>query len=179
MSDEIKHIQGSAPDTLNQRLGVLTRREVEARIVAPLVEALAERFGREQVADVVRETIITLAEDQGAALARTMGSTSLDAFGDSLRFWTQDGALEIEILAQDEQHLYFDVTRCRYAEMYRALGIEDMGATLSCNRDRALIQGFNSAIELERTQTIMEGAAYCDFRYRVRPPSMSQGAARR
>ncbi len=28
-----------------------------------------------------------------------------------------------------------------------------------------LIQGFNPKIILKRTQTIMQGAAYCDFRY--------------
>ena len=33
------------PDTLNARIGVLTRREVEARLLAPLVDALGEEFG--------------------------------------------------------------------------------------------------------------------------------------
>lgn len=155
-------------DRLNEKLGVLTRREVEARILAPLVEALSARFGRDEVGEVVRETVIALAAGQGAALARQMGSTGLAAFADSLRFWTQDGALEIEIIARDDERFDFDVTRCRYAEMYRTLGIPEMGAMLSCNRDLALIRGFNSEVEFARTQTIMEGAAYCDFRYRLR-----------
>jgi hypothetical protein len=95
-----------------------------------------------------------------------MGDNSLVAFADSLRFWTQDNALEIELLAQDEERFDFNVTRCRYAELYRALGIPELGAVLSCNRDGALIQGFNPTIDLTRTQTIMGGAACCDFRYR-------------
>ena len=49
--------------------------------------------------------------------------------------------------------------------MYRALGIPELGAVLSCNRDAALIEGFNPAIRLTRTQTIMQGAPCCDFRY--------------
>jgi hypothetical protein len=49
--------------------------------------------------------------------------------------------------------------------MYRALGIPELGGLLSCNRDQALIQGFNPNVQLERTQTIMEGAPFCDFRY--------------
>jgi hypothetical protein len=32
-------------DDLNQRIGVLTRREVEARLLAPLVAALGKEFG--------------------------------------------------------------------------------------------------------------------------------------
>jgi hypothetical protein len=53
--------------------------------------------------------------------------------------------------------------------MYRALGVPELGALLSCNRDFALIQGFNPDVELRRTQTIMEGAPHCDFRYVRRP----------
>jgi L-2-amino-thiazoline-4-carboxylic acid hydrolase len=59
------------------------------------------------------------------------------------------------------------VTRCRYAEMYRALGIPELGEVLSCQRDAALIEGFNPGVTLERTHTIMQGAATCDFRYRA------------
>ena len=61
--------------------------------------------------------------------------------------------------------LDFNVTRCRYAEMYRALGIPELGSMLSCNRDYALIDGFNQEAVLNRTQTIMEDASHCDFRY--------------
>jgi hypothetical protein len=108
----------------------------------------------------------TIAKQQGAQLAQGMGGDSLIEFTDSLRFWTQDNALEIDVLAQDGERFAFNVTRCRYAELYRSLGIPELGAVLSCNRDWALIQGFNDDIKLERTQTIMEGAAFCDFRYR-------------
>ncbi len=155
----------STPDTLNARIGVLTRREVEARLLAPLVEALSAEFGRERVVAVLRDAIIDIAKAQGAQLAQSMGGDSLDEFADSLKFWTQDNALEIDVLAQDSERFAFNVTRCRYAELYRSLGIPELGAVLSCNRDWALIQGFNDDIKLERTQTIMEGAAFCDFRY--------------
>lgn len=32
------------PDTLTQRIGVLARRETEARVLAPVIEAMAEEF---------------------------------------------------------------------------------------------------------------------------------------
>ncbi len=58
--------------------------------------------------------------------------------------------------------------------MYRALGLADLGSSLSCQRDYALAQGFNTDIKLERTQTIMQGAPHCDFRFQLAPqPSMS------
>jgi hypothetical protein len=54
--------------------------------------------------------------------------------------------------------------------MYRRLGLEDLGATLSCQRDFALAEGFSADIALERTQTLMEGAPFCDFRFRRSGP---------
>jgi hypothetical protein len=154
----------AAPDTLN-RLGVLNRREVEARILAPLIEALAAEFGRERVLGVVRRTILEIARRQGAELGQRLGRASLTEFGAALEAWKQDGALEMDVLEQSDERLAFNVTRCRYAEMYRALGVPDLGELLSCNRDAALIEGFNQAVTLTRTQTIMQGAPLCDFRY--------------
>jgi predicted ArsR family transcriptional regulator len=159
------------PDDLNGRIGVLTRREVEARILKPVIEALSAQFGREQVVDVVRQTIIDLAKTQGAELARLMDGNSASHFLDSLEFWTQDDALEIEVLEHSATRLSFNVHRCRYAELYQALGLAELGATLSCNRDFALIDGFNPDASLERTQTIMQGATHCDFRYTFTRPS--------
>jgi hypothetical protein len=65
-------------------IGVLTRREVEARILAPLIEALAKEFGRERVLEIVRATVIEIARQQGAQLASSMGGEDLAHFADSL-----------------------------------------------------------------------------------------------
>jgi len=154
------------PDSLTQIIGVLKRREVEARILAPVIAALAEKFGRAEVIGIVRGTIISIAKEQGRELARELGGCGSGEFLKSLQYWARDDALQIEVLEHDDEILHFNVNRCRYAEMYRALGIPELGAVLSCNRDHALIDGFNDKARLERTQTIMEGAPHCDFRYR-------------
>jgi hypothetical protein len=154
-------------DDLNAKIGVLTRREVEARILAPIIDALSHKFEQDKVLDVVRETIAEIATDQGAELAEHMGGNTLQHFADSLQYWTQDNALEFEIIEQTEEVFLFNVTRCRYAELYKNLGVSGYGTIFSCARDFALIKGFNGKINLKRTQTIMEGAPYCDFRYTV------------
>lgn len=152
------------PDTLNA-IGVLKRREIEARILIPVIDALSAEFGRERVLEIVRRAIIGLAREQGAQLAERLNSRSLPDFGAALEAWKADDALGMEVLEQNEARLSFNVTRCRYAEMYRALGVPELGALLSCNRDFALMEGFNAEVELTRTQTIMQGAPFCDFRY--------------
>lgn len=153
------------PDNLTQKIGVLTRREVEARILAPIIDALGDKFGREEVVEVVREAIIKLSQQQGSELSEAMGGTGCKAFEDSLQYWTKDEALKINVLEKNETTLDFNVVRCRYSEMYRDLGIPELGAVFSCNRDYALIEGFNPEAKLTRTQTLMEGKSHCDFRY--------------
>lgn len=156
----------SLPDTLNS-IGVLKRREIEARILAPIITALSARFDREEVIATVRETIIALAQTQGSELAKGCGGCSLQDFEGTLQYWTKDDALEIEVVERTPTAFGFNVTRCRYAELYQQLGIAELGAVLSCNRDYALIEGFNADVQLTRTQTIMGGASHCDFRYRL------------
>lgn len=151
-------------DELNA-IGVLTRREIEARIIGPLLENLGEEFGQEQVLEVVRKTIVQIARQQGEQLANSMGGCSLAHFAMSMQAWTKGNAIEMDVLEQTDEKFSYNVTRCRYAEMYRALGIPELGSLLSCNRDFALIEGFNPEVKLDRTQTIMEGAPYCDFRF--------------
>jgi hypothetical protein len=157
---------GVPADTLNE-IGVLKRREIEARIVAPLLERLGEEFGAERVNELAREVVVSVAEQQGGELASALGGNDLGTFADSLDNWTKGGALEIDVVEQTGEVFAFNVTRCRYAEMYRALGIPELGALFSCNRDGTMVAGFNPDIEFERTQTIMGGASHCDFRYQL------------
>jgi hypothetical protein len=150
-------------------VGILTRREIEARILAPVIDALACEFPRQRIIEIVGEVVLEIARQQGRAMASSAGERSLSAFAATLGPWQKDDAMRLEIVEQNDSRLAFDVTRCRYAEMYRALGIPELGAVLSCNRDAALIEGFNPDISLTRTQTIMHGASHCDFRYRRKP----------
>jgi hypothetical protein len=149
------------------KLPLLEQREIEARIVGPLVRAFAEEVGEERALAIVGRVVRGLALESGSELARFLGDQTLAAFAQSLNRWRENGALELEVLEQTPTRLSFNVTRCRYAEMYRFLGLPDLGGSLSCQRDYALAQGFNPAIELTRTQTIMEGAPFCDFRFRL------------
>ena len=152
------------PDTLND-VGVLKRREIEARILAPLIERLGAEFGRDRVTDVAREVVVSVARSQGTELAVALEGNDLAAFAASMENWTNGGALELDVVEQSDEVFAFNVTRCRYAEMYRALGIPELGALFSCNRDGTMVEGFNPDIRFERTQTIMAGADHCDFRY--------------
>ena len=151
--------------TEGPKLSLLQRREIEARIVGPLLRAVAAELGHEKTLALARGVISDLARRGGADLARRFGEATLEAFAKGLDLWREGGALEIEMIEQSAERLSFNVTLCRYAELYRALGLADLGSSLSCQRDFSLVEGFNPAIGLTRTQTLMEGASHCDFRF--------------
>ena len=154
-------------DDLNA-MGVLTRREIEVRLLAPMLAAFCAEYEQGRVLAIARQVIIQVAREQGSLLSAQYDGCSLAHFSRSLEAWKQDGAMVIDVLEENESKFFFNVTRCRYAEMYHALGIPELGEILSCNRDYALIEGFNPDVELRRTQTIMDGAPFCDFRYHLR-----------
>ena len=147
------------------KIGILARREIEARIAGPLIQAFAKEIGQERVLEIVQGVIVSLARESGAMLRDFVGGNSLEDFAKGMSLWSQDDAVTFDLLELTPEKISMNVTRCRYAEMYRELGMADLGFTLSCARDFALVEGFNSKINLQRTQTIMEGADHCDFRF--------------
>ncbi len=50
-------------------------------------------------------------------------------------------------------------------EIEARMDVGDLGYYLSSSRDAAFAREFNPDIRMTRTQTIMPGAAFCDFRF--------------
>jgi len=150
------------------KVGMLTRREIEARIAGPLIKAFVKEFGEEITMEIVGDVIRSLARESGAALAESMKGNSLKHLVKSLSLWSEGGALHYEIVEQSETKLIVHAKNCKYAGMYKNIGLHELGYVLSCGRDFALIEGFNPDMELTRTQTEMEGADYCDFCFELK-----------
>ena len=162
------------PVTGAESLSVLERRRIEAMVLGPMLRAFQEKFGAEETRKVARRVITEIAQKQGRELAEFLGDDGLETFAASKEPWRRGGSLEIEELERTPQEYSFNVTRCRYAEMYREMGYPDLGEIFSCTRDFEFSRGFNPRIKLVRTQTIMQGAAFCDFRYRVEPEEQAE-----
>jgi len=151
-------------------LPILEQRRIEASILKPVFEEMVTELGEERAARILGEAIKKNAIAQGKAYAASAGGeTSLTSFHALQPQWKANGALETETLLETDTQVHYNVTRCRYAEMYREMGLAKIGHLLSCNRDGTFCTGYNPAIKLERTQTIMEGNSHCDFRYRWAP----------
>jgi fumarate reductase iron-sulfur subunit len=147
-----------------QPIDILDRRKIEAQIAGPLIKAFIEEFGEEKALAVVRKVIGRLARQSGMDLAKALGGNTMADLARGLTAWAKGDAYEMEVISLSETGYIYNITRCRYAEMYKEIGLADLGVILSCGRDFELISGFNPKMKLTRTKTIMEGHDCCDFR---------------
>ena len=170
----MEHDPSPPPDYLNV-VGLLNRREIEARLLAPLLTSLSTEFDRERVWEITQKVIQEIARQQGAQLANSIEVNDLEHLATALEAWKKDNAIQTEVLELTRKKFSFNVFRCRYAEMYHHLGIPELGKMLSCDRDFAQLEGYNPKFRLTRTQTIMEGAEICDFRYELMARAKRQG----
>ncbi len=152
-----------------QELGILARRKIEAEIIKPVYEILVREVGKARAQAVIGEAIEQAAIQAGKNFAAAEPKQAdLRSFVDLQYLWEKDNALDVRVIEDDGQRYDYDVTRCRYAEMYHEMGLGEIGHLLSCARDDKFIVGYAPDVELTRTQTIMSGAPCCDFRYRVK-----------
>ena len=152
-----------------ESLPIIELRRVEANIIRPIYEEMVKELGAEAARRILGRAIRRNAIEQGRSLAEASdGPTGIAEFARLTERWKANDALRVETLEQSDERLDFNVVRCRYAEMYREMGLGDIGHLLSCNRDGALCEGYDPRLELTRTQTIMQGASHCNFRYQWR-----------
>lgn len=150
--------------TAPEPVSILDRRKIEAQIAGPLIKAFIEEFGEEKALAVVRSVIGKLARKSGEDLCKALGGNTMADLARGLTAWAKGDAYDLETVTLSETEYVYNITRCRYADMYKELGMADLGVILSCGRDFDLIAGFNPKMTLSRTKTIMEGGDCCDFR---------------
>lgn len=146
---------------------VLERAKIQAQILVPLVKALQAELGEARANALVRKTLGDLYHGYSEAFAKAKNETDLGQFvASAFRTYARDDALAYDVIEQTPDLYAIDVKRCRYAEFYKELGEPELGFLLVCTADFAVADGFGDDVELTRTQTIMQGADHCDFRYR-------------
>ncbi|GLR86841.1 L-2-amino-thiazoline-4-carboxylic acid hydrolase [Bradyrhizobium iriomotense] len=148
-------------------VSVIEQAKIQAQVLIPLVKALQAELGEARANALVRKTLGDLYRRYGEQFWRAKNEPDLGkAVSSAFGTYARDDALELEVIEQSHDAFAFDVRRCAYAEFYKALGAPELGFLLVCTADFATAEGFGPDISLTRTQTIMQGASHCDFRYR-------------
>lgn len=140
-------------------------------MLVPLVKALQAELGEARANALVRKALGDLYRGFGEEFwkSKNLNKNETDlgqAVGSAFTTYARGDALAYDVIEQSKDVFAFDVKRCAYAEFYKALGEPELGFLLICTADFATADGFGPDITLTRTQTIMQGADHCDFRYR-------------
>ena len=140
--------------------------KIQARMLVPLVRTLREELGEERANALVRKALGNYFRKAGRDSWQRLGSGNPEKKLDNVwEAFSAGDALDYEVLAKTADACEVNVTGCRYAKFYKELGEPELGFLLVCSQDFALTEGYGPNVQLRRTQTIMQGATHCDFRY--------------
>jgi hypothetical protein len=146
---------------------VIQQAKIQAQVLVPLVKALQAELGEERASRLVRKALGDVYRRYGEEFWRAKNEKDLGkVMASAFTTFARGDALDYRVIEQSRDAFEIDVTGCRYAEFYKELGEPELGFLLVCSADFSTAEGYDPDIKLTRTQTIMQGASHCDFRYR-------------
>ncbi len=139
----------------------------------PVLQALANKMGREQCLAVVASAASENTEAMIAAMVKDWPARDIKGMA---ALWQSllatppfDKALAYEIVEQSQSVLELKFTACLPAKLLRAMNATDIGYALECSGSKAVARAFNSRIEVSNPKNLMRGDSYCTERYVLRP----------
>jgi hypothetical protein len=158
---------------VDPNISLLDKTRIQAQVLVPVLRALRAELGKDKADAIVKQSLRDWSKQLFAAMGdgiegspRRKWATIQSVFGE-----VSGREVEIETLRHDKEALDIDVTRCRFAEFFRALGEPELGALLICEADFDIASVGEGGVSLDRAQTIMRGAPSCTFRYKFAPRS--------
>ena len=148
---------------------ILEQVKIQARVLVPLVRALRKEVGEDRANALVRNALGEVFRNYGRDWWQRQGAGGLGEKMQTLwQTFAAGDALDYDVLKKGPDAYDLNVTGCRYAKFFQELGEPDLGFLLVCGQDFTFAEGFGAGVELKLTQTIMQGASHCDFRYRLK-----------
>lgn len=143
-------------------ISVLDAVKIQARVLIPVVRALEAELGKEKAHALVGRA---LAEAHASFVASR--ETARDAHpatsAEASRY-----PVESRVVENTDTRLAIDMTACEFAKYFRSIGEPEIGALMTCGVDFAVNARLRPSWDFARTQTRMEGAPFCDFRWKLR-----------
>jgi hypothetical protein len=156
---------------VDPKLSLLDKTRIQAQVLVPVVRALRAELGKDKADAIVTQALRDWSKQLFASIGDGIEGSPRRKWATVQSVWGEVSGreVEVEVLRQDKEALDMDVTRCRFAEFFRALGEPDLGALLICETDFDIASVGEGEVTLERAQTLMKGAPSCTFRYRFAP----------
>ncbi|MDR2302684.1 MAG: L-2-amino-thiazoline-4-carboxylic acid hydrolase [Deltaproteobacteria bacterium] len=164
------HEKAPSPSPFEGRtpITILAQRRIEIDLIKFIYQNLKDKFGLDAAKKLIGQAVINDAIAAGRQKAALVASpTNLLTFAQILPQWSQGDALKMTVLESTADILRYTVHSCRYAQMYKDMGLLELGFLVSCFRDGAFMEGYAPNVTLDRTKTIMTGDETCEFCYRA------------
>ena len=146
---------------------VIEQAKIQAQVLVPLIKALHAELGEDRANALVRRALGDIYRRHGEEFWRAKNDKNLgNVMTSAFATFARGDALDYRVREQTHDSFDIDVVGCRYAQFFKELGEPELGFLLVCSADFPMAEGFGADIKLTRTQTIMQGASHCDFRYR-------------
>ena len=156
---------------VDPKLSLLDKTRIQAQVLVPVLRALRAELGKATADTIVQGALRGWSQQLFAAIGQGVE-------GSPRRKWAAmhtamdeatEGDVTVEMRRHDKEALEFDITHCRFAEFFRALGEPELGALLICAADHDIAAAGGTDVVFTREETIMQGAPRCTFRYKFAP----------
>lgn len=142
---------------------ILEATRIQARAVIPIVKALEAEIGKERahaiVGKAIAENYVAWREKRGFV----ENGHPREADDEAPAF-----PVEKDVVEDTDDAYGHNITGCAFADFFRSIGEPEIGALMTCGVDFAAEARMRPGWEFSRTQTRMQGAPHCDFRWRKR-----------
>ena len=152
-------------------IALIEQVKIQAQVLVPLVKALQAELGEERANAIVRKALGGLYREYGQKWWRTQAAGNLgEKVASAFEMFAAGDALDYKVVKKTPDAYEINVTECRYAEFYKKIGAPELGFLLICSGDSDFFhaEGFGANVRLTVTQTIMQGASHCDFRWALK-----------
>jgi hypothetical protein len=156
---------------VDPKVSLLDKTRMQAQVLVPVLRALRAELGKDKADAIVKQALRDWSKQLFAAIGDGIDGSPRRKWAAIQDVWGEVSGREVEfeILRHDQEALDIDVTQCRFADFFRALGEPELGALLICEVDFDVVSAGESEVSLDRAQTIMQGAPSCTFRYKFAP----------
>jgi hypothetical protein len=143
---------------------ILDATKIWSRIVIPIVKALETELGKARAHQIVGQAIAEAYVSYREGLGYEPNEHPRDegeGVGNKPKF-----PVDRVVVEDSDTAFSHNITGCAFANYFRAIGEPEIGALMTCGVDFAAEGRIRPDWEFKRSQTRMQGADFCDFRWR-------------
>ena len=156
---------------VDPKLSLLEKTQIQAQVLVPVMRAMRDEIGRDKADALVRGALREWSKQIFADIGKGIKGSPGRKFArmNTALAEVTEREVTFDMHRDDKEAREFDITSCRFAEFFRALGEPELGALLVCSTDIDIADAGGSAVGFSRDQTLMQGGSCCTFRYRFEP----------